>query len=693
MPQPRELSRHLASAIGRFTTDPAVRTGILQAAWSIAPSYARSLLPRTPTQQAMVVGVNATTHYAIGATGWAATASLMAGIPGHHAGWRALLAGSAVTGGGGFVAERLLRPHSGDSLMIATVWSTAKLSATIGLAGGFVTLSDVVTHRWLKRPPSLGTTLLIDVAAGASMAAGSMIRRNRRARKYGVVEPDRPAVKRVHGVRAYATIGVISVGTAAGIAVLAVVEQTAARAVERGLTDLAGTDLGELGVWLSHSATGSVLAAAGLVALDRVRARTLRRNEVVEVAYRFPPKFKTVSCGPRSKVGFDAVGKEGRRFVLMALQSAQISNVMGEAAVDPVRAVIPPEGGEAERARLAVDELEALGGFERSVIVVASPTGVGYVNYVMAEALEYLTRGNCAILVPQYAMVPSALALGKTKSGTRLQEEVLEQVAARIRRIPAARRPRLHQFGESLGAQVAFDVAAVGGIARLDSLDVTAGLYLGVPFRSRAWHAWQDNPRSIDPRGRIVCVPEPAVAPKRPGMHLVVIHDDDPVNKFAYTMFVRRPWWFGRPEDRPPKVPRETLFRPVSSFVIGVIDVFNAMNQKPGQFRRLGHDYRIDVREAMQRAYSLPASPTQEAAIEKALREREQMWSERRLAENVASRMKTAIISKFNEWGSSTVSLELAEDENLDLSPVARAVLRQVSESKMLGRLGSGPSD
>jgi uncharacterized membrane protein len=376
----------------------------------------------------------------------------------------------------------------------------------------------------------------------------------------------------------------------------------------------------------------------------------------------------------------------------MTLTDTQITNVMGEVAIDPVRAVIPRDGSVEERADLAVAELEALGGFERSVIVVASPTGVGYVNYVMAEALEYLTRGNCAIVVPQYAMVPSALALDKTREGTQLQAAVLEAISRRIRRIPPARRPRLYQFGESLGAQVALDVAAVGGIARLDSLDVTAGLYLGVPFRSRTWHAWAAEPRAVDPHGRMICVSEPDEAPDTPGQHLMVVHNDDPVNKFAYTMFIRRPWWFGAPETRPPMVPRETLFRPVSSFVIAVFDLLNAMNQKPGVFQRVGHDYRIDLRASLQKAFGLTASETQAIAIEAALREREQMWAEARLVAKTALRAVASINQTLNKWGRSTVSMDFVEQEDLQLPAGMRKLMKQMTDSQALGRLGSSGS-
>lgn len=684
------LSVQVPDSVSRFTTDPAVRVGFMQAAWSVAPSFARGLLPRTATQQAVVVGVDATTHYAIGVTTWAGIASLAAGAPGHRAGWRAQLVAATAVGGAGFILERVLRPHSGDNMLYATTWSGAKLLATTGLAGGLVTTSDALAHSTLGRPPSVGSTLAIDVLAGASMAVGTLLRRNLRAKKYGMVDAERRIVSPVHGARAYATIGAIGVGTTAGIATLAVAEQTSARAINATLCSALDRDLGEVGVWLSHLITGAGLGSLGVVAVEKVRQRTLRANEVVEPAYPQAPRGSTVSCGPNSLIAFDAIGKEGRRFVLMALRAAQITNVMGDAALDPVRVVIPPHGSIDERADLAVAELDALGGFERSAIVVASPTGVGYVNYVMAEALEYLARGNCAIVVPQYAMVPSALALDKTGEGTHLQAEVLEAIARRVRRIPAARRPRLYQFGESLGAQVALDVAAIGGIARLDSLDVTAGLYLGVPFRSKVWRTWWRQAKAIDPANRMTLVSEPGQAPNIPGMHLMVVHDDDPVNKFGYSMVVRRPWWFGAPTTRPPKVPREALFRPISSFVIALCDLLNAMNQKPGEFQRVGHDYRIDLRESLQKAYQLPCTPDQAKAIEKALREREQMWAEARLMAKTAARAASTIQTALNKWGRSAMSLDLLEEEDMDLPPAMRKFIKQLNESQMLGRLGTG---
>jgi uncharacterized membrane protein len=683
------LRLRLPDSLRDLTTDPAVRVGILEAAWSVAPAYSRGLLPRAARQQAVVGAVTASTHYVIGATGWAAISSIYAGAPGHRAGQRALLAGAAVTGTVGYVGERLLRPYSGSSLVGASAWTVSRYMSTLGLAGGIVTASDAVASRALGRTPSLGVTLAMDVAGGAAMGAGSLVRRHLRIRKYGLVEPDRPAVERPRNAKSYLTIAGLAVGTSLGIAGLAIGEQASVRAITAMANKAAGVDLGEAGVLMAHAATAGVVAAAGGVGLNAVRRRTQRGNEVTEAAYPSPPVSLHVSCGPNSEVNFDDIGKEGRRFVLMTLASHQIEQVMAEPAIDPVRIVIPRQGSVPERVALTLSEMEALGAFERSIIVIASPTGVGYVNYVMAEALEYLTRGSCATVVPQYALVPSALALDTTDEGTELQAAILEAIKDRLVNIPPAERPRLVQFGESLGAQVALDIAAEGGVHRLDTMHVEAGLYLGVPFRSKAWHILQRAPKAIDPDGRIVEATQPSEAPTRAGMHLMLIHDDDPVNKFSYTMFVRRPWWMGPPEERPPMVPREVLFRPVVSFVIALVDLLNGMDSKPGEFHRVGHDYRIDMRGSLEKAFLLRSSPEQAERIEAALREREQMWAQTRLVATTAARAVATIQQTLKQWGQDAMVADEPDGDGVRLPLAAQRLLKSVSDGQTKGRMDS----
>jgi hypothetical protein len=141
--------------------------------------------------------------------------------------------------------------------------------------------------------------------------------------------------------------------------------------------------------------------------------------------------------------------------------------------------------------------------------------------------------------------------------------------------------------------------------------------------------------------------------------HVQVIHDDDPINKFDYASVVRAPWWMGPPETRPPMVPRETVFRPVITFIISLIDLKNGMNSKPGLFVRVGHDYRIELCEAVQRAYGLPATPEQAERIEAALRDREREWATRRMIANRFARARDSVRAQLTRWGQAADAVDL----------------------------------
>ncbi|MEZ5184909.1 MAG: alpha/beta-hydrolase family protein [Candidatus Nanopelagicales bacterium] len=663
------LGRTVASGLLRyFTTDQAVRAGIITAAWAGAASFSRGILPRTPVQQAAITGVSVASYYALGTTTWATVSSVAAGTPGSRPGAKAKLVAASTTAAGGKFAEVALRPRSGDSLIEGIEWSEVKLLSVAGLAGGLVTVSDLLAHEVFGRRRTPFTTLGLDLAMGTLMASGTLTRRLHRAHRYHDEDPPTPAVKKAKAgtavavrARTAAVAGATVVGSTAGLAALAVTEQAGARLTARAVNALAGQDLKEFSDFVGHGVMFTGLAGLGVVALRQVRNQTQKKSEVLEPAYRDDPTSRYVSCGPRSEIAFDAIGKEGRRFVLMRLSPDEITGVMGGQAEEPVRVVIPREGSIEERARLAVRELAATGGLERGIICIASPTGVGYVNYVMAEALEYLSRGDCAVVVPQYAYVPSALALNKTSEGVELQTAVIEAVVRRLDELAPPNRPRVVQFGESLGAQVAADVGGAEGVPRFDGLGLEAGLFCGVPFRSRLWKQWLQDSDEMSEDGRLSNVARAGEIRPGPRQHVMINHHDDPINKFSYEMAVRRPWWFGPPETRPPKVPREILFRPVISFVIALVDLVNGMDSKPGEFRLLGHDYRIDMREAIEKTYGLPATTDQQDRIESALRRREQDWAEKRLIARTGEKALRQLRDTINSWGQDAVNLDLRD--------------------------------
>ena len=670
-----------ADWLTKWATDTPVQAGVAAASWSVAGSFARGLLPRTPRQQAVATGVVAAAHYQLGATAWA-TLQAVGSWPGTRPGVRAnlVLAGSGIAAG--LAMSALTERHSERSLVAAGLATTGRILSFAALAGGASAVWDDLLHQRLGLRPGLDTTMLPSVATGAAVVAVSLAQRNRRAHEYGVVAPERHAIDGRKKM-----LGVAGVGAAAGVGFLAITtgEQAAAHLIERGIGRITGSDPGALGSLVAHGIVLGSMTAAGVTAVNAVTARLQKSDDVIEPAYPEPPTSPYVSSGPASSMPFDSLGKEGRRFVLMALTGEDITAVMGEPAIDPVRVVGGYESAASieERARLTVEDMEACGAFDRAVICVGSPTGVGYFNYSVAEALEYLTRGDCAIVVPQYALVPSALALPRTREAEDLTRLVLQLIQERL----ASReiKPTVVLIGESLGANVALDLACGdegASIARLDDLGVDGGLYLGVPFRSRAWRAWRTDAAAVDPDGRLVLVSQPdEIEPPESGLrHLMVVHHDDPVNKYGYRLLLQPPWWMGAPATRPPLVPRETKFRPLTTFVLSTFDLFNGMQSKPGTFIRRGHDYRIDIRTGLQSAFGLKATPEQAEAIEMALRSREQEWATRRMVARKLDKARRAIEKQLADWG--TPGIDVA-----DLDPTLAAM---PGGTKRLGMI-SGP--
>lgn len=674
----------------RWATDAPVQVGIATASWSVAGSLARGLLPRNAVQQAIATGVVAATHYQLGATTWAFLQAAAA-LPGQRPGVRANLiaAGASVATGVGLMAATSHR--SGHSFPAATAAATGRVVAFSGLAGGATSLWDHLLLTRLGLRPGLDTTLLPAVATGASVVAFSTLNRSRRAARFGVVAPERRAVSRP-GLSTAVRAGALGLASGIGFATLTTGEQLAARALERGIARATRTTPGALGALVSHGVILGTMTAAGLAALNEVTRRAQRHDDIVEPAYPTPPTSPNVSAGPASSMPFDALGKEGRRFVLMALTPDEIASVMGDTSpMPPVRVVGGYESAVdlAERARLTLQDMEDCGAYDRGLICVGVPTGVGYFNVSFAEALEYLTFGDCAIVVPQYALVPSALALDKTSDGEALTRLVLEGIRARLLVMPEAQRPRLLLAGESLGANIALDVArdpaGRASLAVLDRLDVDGGLYLGVPFRTHLWRQWQADPTSVDPSGRLALVSQPdeiGPLPAGDARHLMVVHHDDPVNKYGYRMALQPPWWMGPPATRPPLIPRETKFRPITTFVLATVDLLNGMQSRPGTFVRRGHDYRIDLRLGIERAFGLSCTDEQADAIETALRRREQQWAAKRMVARKLDRARRSIEAQFEQWGQGGI-------EVADLDPEDERLLSAMRPLDALNRLGS----
>src|SRR3954471_18493909 len=134
---------------------------------------------------------------------------------------------------------------------------------------------------------------------------------------------------------------------------------------------------------------------------------------------------------------------------------------MGQAArAAPIQVYVGLDSAQDVRARveLALAELDRTGAWDRSLLVLISPTGTGDVNYGAVAPIQYLTLGDVATVTLQYSKRPSALSLGRIGAAREQNRLLLLHVLDRLRAVPPERRPRVVLFGESLGAHTSQDV-------------------------------------------------------------------------------------------------------------------------------------------------------------------------------------------------------------------------------------------
>ena len=173
--------------------------------------------------------------------------------------------------------------------------------------------------------------------------------------------------------------------------------------------------------------------------------------------------------------------------------------------------------------------------------------------------------------------------------------------------------------------------------------------------------------------------------------HYLISHYDDPIPKFGTNILLRRPWWLGPADARPPRTPKSTSWRPGTTFVLTGVDLINAMEVVPGRFGRRGHDYREDIARFVSEAYDLPATAEQMLHIERALRGRELKWAQDRVVSEQVARAKEALLREMKNWGVSSgsggapesiLSVMLGEAFPVEPPPAKKASVKRAAPAR-----------
>lgn len=294
-----------------------------------------------------------------------------------------------------------------------------------------------------------------------------------------------------------------------------------------------------------------------------------------------------------SLVRWKELGRAGREFIATGPTAAEIRAFTHADALEPIRVYVGLGVADTaeERAQIALDELKRVGAFERSVLVVITPTGTGWVDPSAMDTVEYLHHGDVASVAQQYSYLSSPLSLLlEPEYGSEAAKALFAAVYGYWTTLPHESRPKLYLHGLSLGA-----MNSERSMELFEMLGdpVQGALWSGPPFKSRIWRSVTEHRNAGSPAwlpqfrdGSFVRFmnqngdPGPRDAPWGPLRIVYLQYASDPLTFFAYSDFYRRPDWMNAP--RGPDVSPELRWYPIVSMLQLALDMAVSTNSPMG---------------------------------------------------------------------------------------------------------------
>ena len=363
------------------------------------------------------------------------------------------------------------------------------------------------------------------------------------------------------------------------------------RVVPRRVANVTGAAIAILIFWLLAT---DVFFRGALHVLDA----SFREFDALLEPERPQPTAALKTGGPASLIRWNELGRAGREYIASGPTASEITTQSGREALEPIRVYVGLRGAATPqaRARLALDEMKRVGAFDRSTLVVITPTGTGWVDPAAVDSLEYLLNGDVASVAMQYSYLSSPLSLlAQPEYGAEAARALFVAVYDYWTALPKDRRPRLYLHGLSLGAM---NSAGSAELFEMIGDPIQGALWSGPPFESRVWRTITDarNPgspawlpelrdgafvRFMNQHGS----PVPDDAPWGPMRVVYLQYASDPVTFFDYRDLYRPPAWMNAPMG--PDVSPELRWYPVVTMLQLALDMAVGTNTPMGY----GHVY------------------------------------------------------------------------------------------------------
>jgi uncharacterized membrane protein len=595
------------------------KVGFMMASYAAPRTFQKSLMDRDTVDQGIVTGLTMAIAYALGAITQDGLEIIADQIVANGDGTnedeetrqdKVSLALSAGAIASGIALQYYFRQRDDESMLNASARTGGHILARVGLAGAVSQLLEKFARQINKDKSRTQSELVYSLIVPTGMALSVLLDKAVHRGEVKIQE------KNDNNIDTKKSIG-ISIGILGFLGILSFVERKTAKSVD-SFFNKNFPYLNRSWLPLGHMMSLGVLIGGIGFGIKALYGRIENGADQFEDYFKKKPVSPLVSGSKDSLVKWSSLSVQGRRHIGTTLTKKEISDVLGidiSETKDPIRIYVGLDSAdtEPERVEMALKELKRTGAFSRKNIVVISPTGTGYVNYVMSDALEYMSKGDSAQVTIQYSKRPSPLSLDRRDEGHIQYRMLINGIKKELLKIPPKKRPKLMLFGESLGAWTSQDAFMYEGTDGLEASLVSRALWIGTPSQSK----WKENVVSgntLNADADLIGVFNhydefQALTPKKRSQvrYFMVTHYNDPVARFTTNLLVQAPDWLQDDKKRPPTIPKSTRFRVPGTFVQTLVDMKNALKPIPGQFVATGHDYRGDLAPFVRTAFELDA--------------------------------------------------------------------------------------
>lgn len=286
-----------------------------------------------------------------------------------------------------------------------------------------------------------------------------------------------------------------------------------------------------------------------------------------------------------SLIPWETLGAQGRRFIAGGRSAKEVSATSGgKPAKTPIRIYAGLNSAEDIKARavLVLEEMKRVGAFDRTFLVVVTPTGTGWIDSAAVDPFEIMHRGDTAIVGMQYSYLMSPLALLiEPDLAPESARTLLDTVHEYWKKLPVESRPQLYLHGLSLGSY-----GSEKALSPLNMIDnpVNGALWSGPTFGNPIWQDLTRNRNPDSPAwlprigdGRTARFTTQKNALNLPGkswsrMRLVFLqYASDPITFFEIATAFRPPTWMAG--DMAPDVLENLRWYPLITMLQLAVDM------------------------------------------------------------------------------------------------------------------------